>query len=62
MQGHRKTSFKHPPKEANTNKIWKLLKCIYGLADASRYWYLKFREEHIKLGAKPSQLDQGVFI
>ena len=37
-------------------------KCIYGLADASRYWYLKFREELIKLGAEPSQLDQGVFI
>ena len=51
-----------PPKEANTNKIWKLRKCIYGLADASQYWYLEFREELIKLGAKPSQLDQGVFI
>ena len=24
-------------KEANTNKIWKLQKCLYGLADASRY-------------------------
>ena len=32
-----------PPKEANTNKIRNLQKCIYGLADASRYWYLNFR-------------------
>ena len=25
-----------PPKEAKTNSIWKLEKCIYGLLDASR--------------------------
>ena len=58
----KRTVFVHHPKEANTNKIWKVQKFIYGLADASRYWYLKFREELIKLGAKSSQLDQGVFI
>ena len=57
-----RTAIVPPPKEANTNKIWKLRKCIHGLADASQYWYLKFREELIKLRAKPSQLDQGVFI
>lgn len=51
-----------PPKEANTNSIWKLKKCVYGLADASRYWYLKFREELIKLGATPCSLDQGIFM
>ena len=28
----------------------------------SRYWYLKLREELIKLGATPTQLDQGTFI
>ena len=32
-----RTVFARPPKEASTNKIWKLRKCIYGLADASRY-------------------------
>ena len=26
-----------PPKETNANKIWRLQKCKYGLADASRY-------------------------
>ena len=57
-----RTVFVHPPKEANTNKIWKSWKCIYGLADASQYWYLKFREELIKLGANLCQLGQGVFI
>ena len=28
----------------------------------SRYWYLKLREELTKLGATPTQLDQGTFI
>ena len=35
---------------------------MYGLADAPRYWYLKVKEELCKLGARPSQLDQGIFI
>ena len=34
-----------PLKEAATNKVWKLQKCIYGLGDASRYWYLRVKEE-----------------
>ena len=51
-----------PPPEANTNKIWKLLKCVYGLNDASRKWYLRLREELIKLGSSPSKLDQGIFM
>ena len=51
-----------PTKEAQTNKIWKLNKCVYEFADASWYWYLKVREELCKLGARPSQVDQGLFI
>ena len=34
-----RTVYLQPPKEANANKIWELQKCIYDLADASRYWY-----------------------
>ena len=34
---------------------------MYGLADASRYWYLKVKEELFKLGARSSHLDQGLF-
>lgn len=36
-----------PPKEANTTNLWKLSKTVYGLADASRNWYLKLRSELI---------------
>ena len=57
-----RTVYVCPLKEAQTNKVWKLRKCVYGLADVSRYWYLKLREELIKLGATPTQLDQGTFI
>ena len=57
-----RTVYVRPPKEAQTNKVWKLRKCVYELADAIRYWYLKLREELIKLGATPTQLDQGTFI
>lgn len=51
-----------PPKEANTDKIWRLNKTVYGLKDASRSWYMKLRNELIKLGGKPNKLDQGIFI
>ena len=56
-----RTVYVRPPKEAHTDKIWHLRKCVYGLSDASRYWYLKVREELIKLGATPSKLDHGIF-
>ena len=39
----------------------KLRKSVYGLADASRYWYLRVREELFKLGAKISSIDPGLF-
>ena len=51
-----------PPKEANTTKVWLLRKCAYGLSDAPRCWYLKVREELLKLGASPSTLDNGIFL
>ena len=34
---------------------------MYGLADASRYWYLCVKEELIKLGANISSVDPGLF-
>ena len=57
----KRTVYLRPPKEANTNKMWKLQKCVYGLADACRYWYLRVKEELIKLGANVSSVDPGLF-
>ena len=54
--------FLKPPKEANvTGKLWKLRRCIYGLNDASRYWYFRIREELLKHGCKCSKLDPSLF-
>ena len=51
-----------PPKEANAKgKLWKLQRCVYGLNDASRYWYLRVREELIKSGCRCSKADPAVF-
>ena len=51
-----------PPKEANMKgKLWKLEKCLYGLKDASRQWYMKVAEKLEKLGFKHSKYDSGLF-
>ena len=50
-----------PLKEANTKKTWTPQKCVYDLADTSRYWYLSVKEEFIKLGANVSSVDPGLF-
>ena len=51
-----------PPKEANMpNKLWLLNKCLYGLKDASRKWYLKVVEKLKQLGFKTSCYDSGMF-
>ena len=34
---------------------------MYGLADVSRYWHLRVKEEVIKLGANVSSVDSGLF-
>ena len=51
-----------PPAEAKEgNNLWKLLKPIYGLNDASRKFYLKLVEKIIQLGCKRSKYDYAVF-
>ena len=50
-----------PPKEANTDKLWKLNKCVYGLGDASRQWYLTLMEEILKTGGMVSTSEPGLF-
>ena len=50
-----------PPPESKTNKLWKLKKTVYGLADAPRVWFLTLREELLKLNVQQSTYDQGLF-
>ena len=51
-----------PPKEANTKLIWKLLRCIYGLADAGRHWYLRIKKELLALGLIQCRYDKAIFM
>jgi len=43
------------------NVLWKLKKCVYGLADASLYWYNKVKELLLSTAGKMSQVDPAVF-
>ena len=40
--------FLKPPKEVGGNRLWKLETTVYGLADASRIWYLTLQEKLFK--------------
>ena len=51
-----------PPKCVKTNKTWLLKKCVYGLRDASRKWYLKLDEALTQLGLGKMSLDEGVYV
>ena len=49
--------FLRPPTEARIEGfIWKLKKTVYGLEDASRYWYFEFRNTAISLGCQKTVL------
>ena len=51
-----------PPFEAGTSGVlWKLKKCVYGLSDASRKWYLALSEKLQSLGCQRSKFDYGMF-
>ena len=50
-----------PPPEANTKMLWQLNKCVYGLGDASRAFYLKLHNELTQLQVKQSTLDRGLY-
>lgn len=54
--------FIKPPKEAETSLLWKLLICVYGLADAGRHWYLKVLQVLLSLDVKQSKYDQALFM
>ena len=52
-----------PPVEANEGtNLWKLLKPVYGLEDASRKFYLKVAEKVQEYGCKRSKFDYALFL
>ena len=61
LQGKRisRDVFIVPPKEAETWKIWKLNKCIYGLVDGPRMWYIELRDTLVNLKAEVSSYDES---
>ena len=50
-----------PPKEANTNNVWHLKKCPYGLVDASGKWYVKVKSALISLNLSMSKGNPSIF-
>ena len=55
--------FVKPPREASTGKdvVWKLKKCLYGLSDASRQFYLSVRERMLSVGCLQSKVEPSLF-
>ena len=54
--------FVQPPKESGLDNsvAWKLNKCVYGLVDASRNWFLSVKNELIQLKCEQSKLDPAL--
>lgn len=51
-----------PPRETCANGVvWKLQKCVYGLADASLHWYKKVKDVMMQCGGKVAAVDPAVF-
>ena len=48
-----------PPKEANTDKIWLLKKCTYGLIGLSKQWYHTVKQVLLSLGFKTSKANRS---
>ena len=54
--------FVKPPKEAGQKgKLWKLIKCLYGLKDASKNWYEKVAKKLKAAGFTVSYYDSAIF-
>ena len=53
--------FMIPPKEANSENVWKIRKAVYGLNDGPRQWYVRLRNTIIGTGCAMNSLDPGLF-
>lgn len=55
--------FIKPPKGyEDPNKVWKLNKCLYGLNDGARNFYLSVKKFLLQCGCKVSNLEPAVFV
>lgn len=61
MQLSREIYVRPPPEAGKEDTLWKLNKCVYGLADASLYWYNNVKEIMLKTGGRMSLVDPAVF-
>ncbi len=50
-----------PPKEARVQGMWKLNKAVYGLNEASRYWYERVKDVLVNAGMLKSKYDEAMF-
>ena len=53
--------FMLPPKEANSENVWKIRKAVYGLNDGPRQWYVRLRNTIVGTGCVMNSLDPGLF-
>ena len=53
--------FVMPPKEAETNNVWLLKKCAYGLGNTSCKWYTRVKSFLLSIGLKMSKGDPSIF-
>ena len=63
LQGNplKRDIFIKPPREAKTENLWKLRKAVYGLNEASRYWFNRVKDELTQLGIIQSKYDEALF-
>ena len=64
LQGQKinRTVYLEPPKDyKKEGKIWRLNKCVYGLDDAARSWFLEVEKDLKAMGCIQSKVDICVF-
>ena len=61
MQLSRDIYIRPPPEAESKGTLWKLNTCVYGLADASQYWYNRVIEIVLTAGGKVPQVNPAVF-
>ena len=61
-QSINRTVYLEPPKGfKKKDKIWKLYKCVYGLDDAARSWFLDVEKDLKEFGCIQSKVDLCMF-